>query len=181
MKTDSPRCYPGFQDVLKGISTFFYNTTKLSKLLVCPESFMSIGWGKFELQHFAPSRSMWSVMLLCTIQTCSWKTVIGASCLFFKCPPAPQSYRCHVILTEPRGSANQIIWWSRRSSWIFYILAGQPVISTKSRGLNQFRVCTLFAFCATRAIQTSVQLVFYTQQADGRVPASVNWHVHEAP
>ena len=27
------------------------------------------------------------------VQTCSWKTVIGASC-----PPAPQSYRCHVIL-----------------------------------------------------------------------------------
>ena len=43
VKTDSPRCYPGFQDVLKGISTFFYNTTQLSKLLVCPESFMSIG------------------------------------------------------------------------------------------------------------------------------------------
>ena len=38
------------------------------------------------------------------VQTCSWKTVIGASC-----PPAPHSYRCHVILTEPRGSANQII------------------------------------------------------------------------
>ena len=37
------------------------------------------------------------------VQTCSWKTVIGASC-----PPAPQSYRCHVILTEPRGRANQI-------------------------------------------------------------------------
>ena len=67
MKTDSPRCYPGFEDVLKGISTFFYNTTQLSKLLVCPESFMSIGQGKFELQHFAPSRSMWSVILLCTI------------------------------------------------------------------------------------------------------------------
>ena len=40
------------------------------------------------------------------VQTCSWKTVLGASC-----PPAPQSYRCHVILTEPRGSANQIIHW----------------------------------------------------------------------
>ena len=38
------------------------------------------------------------------VQTCSWKTVIGASC-----PPAPQSYRCLVILTEPRGSANQIM------------------------------------------------------------------------
>ena len=37
------------------------------------------------------------------VQTCSWKTVIGASC-----PPAQHSYRCHVILTEPRGSANQI-------------------------------------------------------------------------
>ena len=37
------------------------------------------------------------------VQTCSWKTVIGASC-----PPAPHSYRCHIILTEPRGSANQI-------------------------------------------------------------------------
>ena len=36
------------------------------------------------------------------VQTCSWKTVIGASC-----PPAPQSYRCHVLLTEPRGSADQ--------------------------------------------------------------------------
>ena len=71
MKTDSPRCYPGFQDVLKGISTFFYNTTQLSNLLVCPESFMSIGQGKFELQHFAPSRSMWSVMLLCTIRPTS--------------------------------------------------------------------------------------------------------------
>ena len=38
------------------------------------------------------------------VQTCSWKTVIDASC-----PPAPQSYRCLVILTEPRCSANQII------------------------------------------------------------------------
>ena len=38
------------------------------------------------------------------VQTCSWKTVIGASCR-----PVPHSYRCHVILTEPRGSANQII------------------------------------------------------------------------
>ena len=38
------------------------------------------------------------------VQTCSWKTVKGASC-----PPAPQSYRCLVILTEPRGSANQIV------------------------------------------------------------------------
>ena len=37
------------------------------------------------------------------VQTGSWKAVIGASC-----PPAAQSYRCHVILTEPRGSANQI-------------------------------------------------------------------------
>ena len=37
-------------------------------------------------------------------QTCSWKTVVGASG-----PPAPQSYRCHVILTVPRGSAKQII------------------------------------------------------------------------
>ena len=41
------------------------------------------------------------------VETCSWKTVIGASC-----PPAPQSYRCHVILTEPRGSANQIMTFS---------------------------------------------------------------------
>ena len=38
------------------------------------------------------------------VQSYSWKTVIGTCC-----PPAPQSYRCHVILTEPRGSANQII------------------------------------------------------------------------
>ena len=37
------------------------------------------------------------------VQTCSWKTVIGASY-----SPVPQSYRCHVILTEPQGSANQI-------------------------------------------------------------------------
>ena len=33
---------------------------------------------------------------------------MGASC-----PPAPQSYRCHVILTEPRGSANQIRTFDR--------------------------------------------------------------------
>ena len=43
------------------------------------------------------------------VQTCSWRTVIGASC-----PPAPQSYRCLVILTEPRGSANQIIAMTKR-------------------------------------------------------------------
>ena len=46
------------------------------------------------------------------VQTCSWKTVIGASC-----PPAPQSYRCHVILTEPRGSANQIMRTQANSTY----------------------------------------------------------------
>ena len=55
------------------------------------------------------------------VQTCSWKTVIGASC-----PPAPQSYRCHVILTEPRVSANQIMLFlsahSKKSSCFLSLL-----------------------------------------------------------
>ena len=38
-----PWCYPGFQDFLKGISALLKNNTQLSKLLVYPESFVSIG------------------------------------------------------------------------------------------------------------------------------------------
>ena len=58
------------------------------------------------------------------VQTCSWKTAIGASC-----PPAPQSYRCLVIL-QSRGVVqiksyltstrrHYLLFASRVLSWLF--------------------------------------------------------------
>ena len=51
------------------------------------------------------------------VQTCSWKTVIGASC-----PPAPQSYRCHVIwqsrgVVQIKSSKSTSSLWRIKTSY----------------------------------------------------------------
>ena len=88
------------------------------------------------------------------VQTCSWKTVIGASC-----PPAPHSYRCHVILTEPRGSANQIIKHFRQK----IKLTALKNLSHVSRSRDFFSLASLIFFCVCVCVCVCVCRWFHCQ------------------
>ena len=77
------------------------------------------------------------------VQTCSWKTVIGASC-----PPAPQSYRCHVILTEPRGSANQkSLSVFLADKCVFQVMSINKSMSSNKKLLSLVKLVKLFVSC----------------------------------
>ena len=87
------------------------------------------------------------------VQTCSWKTVIGASC-----PPAPQSYRCHVLLTEPRGSANQII------SYIVGIV--NFAFRRNQRDFDALMLLSAVSYAGALFVRTTLNLLILMRKAD---------------